>query len=83
MKKINYLLMGIMALPAVIADGSVCNKTCVKGGHMYGMKGGLWMLKFGLLKLVGVAICAFIISVIFWWTYKWIVVNKKAKKKKK
>ena len=80
MKKIKYILSTILALPAVLAGGG-WNKTGDCG--FYGSKGGSWIIGWGLLKLLGVAVFAFIISAIFWWTYKWIVLNKKSTKRKK
>ncbi len=80
MKKIvTSVLSTVSALPLVLADG-IKNKTGECG--YYGAKGG-WMVGWGLLKIVYLAIAAFVISAIFWWTYKWIVVDKKAGKKKK
>jgi len=63
----------------VLADG-LGEKTGECG--YYGMKGGSWMMGWGLLKLVYLAVAVFIISSIFWWTYKWIVVDKRLTKRK-
>jgi len=80
MKKILISVLSIVsALPMVLADG-VKNKTGSCG--FYGAKGGHWMVGWGLLKLLYVAVAVFIISAIFWWTYRWIVVDKGLTKKK-
>ncbi|MBT6773894.1 hypothetical protein HOA91_00845 [Candidatus Woesearchaeota archaeon] len=80
MKKIiTGVLSTVSALPMVLAD-CAWNKTGT--GHFYG-KGGSWMISWGLLKLVYLAVAVFIISAVFWWTYKWIVVDKKTVKRKK
>ncbi|MBU4437326.1 MAG: hypothetical protein KKH78_03525 [Candidatus Altiarchaeota archaeon] len=42
-----------------------------------GMMGGAGMLGAGLFGLIYLAIAAFIVSVIFWLTYKWIVKEDK------
>lgn len=42
---------------------------------VYGMMDtnpGNWIL----IKLVGLAIASFVFSVIFWWTYRWMVKKK-------
>ena len=81
MKKIIIsVLSTILALPAVLATGT-WNKTGACG--FYGSKGGHWMVGWGLLKLVYLAVAVFIVSAIFWWTYKWIVVGKGSTKRKK
>jgi hypothetical protein len=81
MKKIvTSVLSTVSALPLVLAEG-LKNKTGSCG--FYGAKGGHWMVGWGLLKILYVAVAAFVVSAIFWWTYKWIVVGKKAGKKKK
>ncbi|MBT4805031.1 hypothetical protein HON71_02570 [Candidatus Woesearchaeota archaeon] len=81
MKKIiTGVLSTIIALPAVLAGGA-WNKT--SACPFYGAKGGSWMISWGLLKLVYLAVAVFIISAVFWWTYKWIVVDKKTVKRKK
>ncbi|MBT4650928.1 hypothetical protein HOC13_00190 [Candidatus Woesearchaeota archaeon] len=81
MKKIiTSVLSTILALPAVFATGA-WNKTDACG--FYGSKGGSWMVGWGLLKLVYLAVAVFIVSAIFWWTYKLIVVGKGSTKRKK
>jgi hypothetical protein len=80
MKKIVIsVLSTVSALPLVLADG-LKNKTGTCA--FYGAKGGHWMAGWGLLKVVYILITVFLISTIFWWTYRWIVVNKGLTKKK-
>ena len=81
MKKIIVsVLSTVSALPMILATG-LKNKT--GACFSYGTKSASSMIGWGLLKVLGVAVCAFIISAIFWWTYKWIVVDKGLTKRKK
>jgi len=73
MKKIALLGMIALGIPSVLADyGSM-----IGYGTGYGMMGGLGVGLFGLLWIV---LAAFIFSIIFWSTYKWIAKENKNKK---
>jgi len=69
--KILYLAAMLVLSPMVSANGDYG----MVGG--YGMMGGMGMFGAGLFGLIYLAIAAFIVSVIFWLTYKWIVKEDK------
>ena len=52
-------------------------------GTGYGMMGAGGWLGMGLFGLVYLAVAAFVFSVVFWMTYKWIVKNPENSDKKK
>lgn len=68
MKRIILPLIMALTTPSVLADyGHItgCGMDGCVGNSLYGI---LWL-----------AISAFVVSVIFWFTYNWIVKRKKAK----
>jgi hypothetical protein len=78
-KKLIGVLSTVSALPIVLADCAF-NKTGANYHH--GFKGGHWMIGWGLLKFACLLVSVFLVSLIFWWTYRWIVVDKGLTKKK-
>lgn len=50
-------------------------------GSGYGMMSGAGMFGMSLLGLIYLALGAFVFSVIFWLTYKWLVKDKKNMKR--
>ena len=72
MNKLVLALTTLLALPSVLAD------TYDVTGWTHRMMGGggSWMVG-GFFGLICYAILSFVFCVIFWWTYKWIVKEKK------
>ncbi|MFH1836390.1 MAG: hypothetical protein ABH851_09405 [Methanobacteriota archaeon] len=69
MKKIILVLISLIALTFFVsANGD--DDYMMEG---YGMMGGMGSFGVGLIALIYLAVAAFIVSVIFWWTYKLIV----------
>jgi hypothetical protein len=67
MKKIILPLAFLLASFPVLADMDMMGQG-INGVGLHGMG------TYGLIYLI---LCAFIFSIIFWWTYNWIVVIKK------
>jgi len=80
MKKLSYLISGALALPTVMADlGTGCFGDGMMGWYgNYGMMGGVG---FGLYHLLWVSLIAFVFALVFWSTYKWLMSDKKGKRR--
>jgi len=76
------LLFGILIMASTCVLAQWGNYGMMSG-YGYGMMGGAGWFVMGLLGLIYLAIAAFIVSVIFWLTYKWIVKSKGASDGKK
>ena len=77
MKKLSYLLSGALAVPSVMADfSSGCSMMGFNGN--YRMMGNFGM---GLYGLVWAGLVAFVFALVFWSTYKWLMGNKKNRRK--
>ncbi|MDP2907608.1 MAG: hypothetical protein Q8O03_06720 [Nanoarchaeota archaeon] len=80
MNKLVLALTALLALPSVLADYGMMDGFRNMMGSGYGMMGaGSWMMG-GFFGLIYFAILSFVFSVVFWWTYKWLVKEKKTKK---
>lgn len=79
MKK-TVLLAGLLVIPIALADG----KWGCKGGEgASGMMSGYSIFGFWLLKLAFIVLGAFLFSLVFWQTYKWIIKGNNSAKKRK
>lgn len=84
MKNIKKILVsGLVGLgllsPVVLADTGMMGS----GFGGYGMMGGGWFFGMGVVWLLFLALGAFVFSVIFWLTYKWLVKNQSSGKHSK
>ena len=78
-KLLVLVLEGAGLMSAALADtGEVMGSGMMFGTTKYGMMGWGWMSLWGLFWLI---LVSFVFSVIFWLCYKWIVKNKKTKRK--
>ena len=78
MKK-TVLLAGLLAIPIALADGKW---GCKSGEGVHGVMSSLGIWGYWIMKLIFIALGAFIFSVVFWQTYKWLVKNNKITRKK-
>lgn len=70
MKKTILLTTIALITPSVLADTDMMGDYGMMSGNMGWMMGGAY-------SLIYFVIISFLFSIIFWWTYKWIVKGKK------